>query len=64
MPIVELTPQLVKSAACPPGKTKIDLHDSYCKGLLLEVRNTGGKTVSGGNEARTDGAQFWRTKPQ
>jgi hypothetical protein len=20
--------------------------------------------VSGGNEARTDGAQFWRTKPQ
>ncbi|MFI3194423.1 MAG: Arm DNA-binding domain-containing protein, partial [Methylococcaceae bacterium] len=46
MSVAELTPQIVKSASCPIGKDKIDLYDSYCKGLLLEVRITGGKTYS------------------
>ncbi len=46
MPVTELTPQIVKTATCPAGKDKIDFYDSYCKGLLLEVRITGGKTYS------------------
>jgi integrase len=46
MPTVELTPQVVKAATCPLGQRKIDFHDSYCKGLLLEVRVSGGKTYS------------------
>jgi len=46
MAVTELTPQIVKSAICPIGKDKIDFYDSYCKGLLLEVRITGGKTYS------------------
>jgi integrase len=46
MSSIELTPQLIKSATCPAGKQKIDYYDSYCKGLLLEIRITGGKTYS------------------
>ena len=44
MAMIALTPQLVKSTACPADKGKVDLFDSYCKGLMLEVRYTGGKT--------------------
>lgn len=44
MPIVNLTPQLVQSATCPSGKSKLDLFDSTTKGLMLEVRPTGRKT--------------------
>ncbi|WP_156472745.1 Arm DNA-binding domain-containing protein, partial [Ferrovum myxofaciens] len=44
MPKLILTPQLVKTAVCPPGKAKNDLLDSNCKGLSLEIRCTGGKT--------------------
>ena len=46
MSVIELTTQIVKSATCPKGKQKIDFYDSYCKGLLLEIRITGGKTFS------------------
>jgi integrase len=46
MSVIELTPKLVKSASCPIGKQKVDIYDSYCKGLLLEIRITGGKTYS------------------
>lgn len=38
------TPQFIKSATCPTGKKKQDHFDSECKNLLLEVRNSGGKT--------------------
>jgi len=44
MAIYNLTKQLIKSITCPAGKHKIDVYDSRCKGLLLEVRSTGGKT--------------------
>ncbi len=44
MPIVNLTPQLVRSAVCPTGKSKLDLFDSSTKGLMLEIRPTGRKT--------------------
>jgi integrase len=41
---INLTSQFVKLASCPEGKRKIDLFDSSCKGLMLEIRNSGGKT--------------------
>lgn len=41
-----LTSSLIKSAACPPNKKKTDFFDSECKGLMLEVRCSGGKTYS------------------
>ena len=44
MPVETLTKNLVKDSICPSGKHKIDIHDSGCKGLMLEVRATGGKT--------------------
>jgi len=44
MPTVNLSPQLVKDALCPMDKRKCDLFDSNCKGLMLEVRATGGRT--------------------
>ncbi len=44
MPVTALTPQFIKSAICPKGKDKVDIFDSHCKGLMLEVRRTGGKT--------------------
>ena len=44
MPKVTLTTQVINSAKCPVGKAKWDLFDSNCKGLLLEIRKTGGMT--------------------
>ena len=44
MPTVNLSPQLVKDALCPMDKRKCDLFDSNCKGFMLEVRATGGRT--------------------
>jgi integrase len=44
MPKVLLTPQLIKQTVCPDGKAKCDLFDSNCKGLMLEIRQTGRKT--------------------
>ena len=44
MPTVNLSPQVVKDASCPKDKRKCDLFDSNCKGLMLEIRATGGKT--------------------
>lgn len=46
MPRIALTTQLINTTTCPHGKAKWDLFDSNCKGLLLEIRNTGGKTFS------------------
>lgn len=44
MATILLTQQFVKNAACTDGKRKCDLYDSNCRGLVLEVRATGGKT--------------------
>ena len=44
MPKAHLTPQLIKQTVCPDGKAKCDLFDSNCKGLMLEIRQTGRKT--------------------
>ena len=44
MPVVLLTAILVKNTTCPIGKGKQDLFDTQCKGLLLEIRASGGKT--------------------
>lgn len=41
---ITLTPSNVESAKCPADKRKVDLFDVRTKGLLLEVRATGGKT--------------------
>lgn len=44
MPKTYLTTRMVQTIKCPVGKSKLDLFDSNCKGLLLETRNTGGQT--------------------
>ncbi|WP_310637795.1 tyrosine-type recombinase/integrase [Delftia acidovorans] len=44
MPIVKLSAQFVREAACPPGKSKVDYYDSALKGFILEARPSGGKT--------------------
>jgi integrase len=44
MPKAHLTPQLIKQTVCPDGKAKCDLFDSNCKGLMVEIRQTGRKT--------------------
>lgn len=44
MPKASLSSQVVKETSCPKDKRKLDLFDSICKGLMLEIRATGGKT--------------------
>jgi integrase len=44
MPVTTLTPKGIKSLICLPGQAKVDHHDAGCKGLMLELRTTGGKT--------------------
>ena len=44
MPAVALTANVVSEAVCPQGRGKIDLFDTVTKGLMLEVRSSGGKT--------------------
>ncbi len=44
MPVVNLTQQVLKTLSCPAGGKKVDYFDSSCKGLLLEVRVSGGRT--------------------
>ena len=44
MPKTHLTQLFVNNGICPEGKTKVDHFDDQTKGLMLEVRNTGGKT--------------------
>jgi integrase len=39
-----LTRLVIDSAVCPEGRRKVDLFDTQCKGLVIEVRSTGGKT--------------------
>lgn len=44
MPKLLLTSFVVSSTACPQEQRKIDLFDTQTKGLMLEIRATGGKT--------------------
>ncbi len=44
MPTATLSTQLVNSAVCPPGRSKLDLYDTAIPGFILEVRPSGGKT--------------------
>ena len=44
MASINITQAIIKSASCPDGKSKIEVSDSTCKGLFLEVRKSGGKT--------------------
>lgn len=44
MPKTTLTPTLVSTTVCPPDKRRVDIFDSKTKGLLLEIRPSGGKT--------------------
>jgi integrase len=44
MPVLILTQSLLKTLTCPAGKRKIDFFDAQCKGLLLEIRESGGCT--------------------
>lgn len=44
MPVTTFTPKLIKSLHCPPDQGKVDFHDQGCKGLMLEVRASGGRT--------------------
>ena len=44
MPVVNLTQQVLKTLSCPASSKKVDYFDSSCKGLLLEVRVSGGRT--------------------
>lgn len=44
MPKAHLTQAFVKNATCDKTKRKMDLFDISTKGLMLEVRETGGKT--------------------
>jgi integrase len=46
MPCLALTPQFIKSVQCPNDTPKIDFHDEVCRGMMLEVRRSGGKTYS------------------
>jgi len=44
MPRVHLRTAEVGRVLCPPGMGKLNLFDLACKGLMLEVRASGGKT--------------------
>ena len=44
MPKIELTARFVSTIKCDVSRRKQDFFDSGCKGLVLEVRQTGGKT--------------------
>ncbi len=44
MPIISLHPRFVRFAECPTERRKIDFFDQRQRGLVLEVRCSGGKT--------------------
>jgi integrase len=44
MPKIALTSAFVRAAGCPPGRQKVDFFDTNQRGLMLEVRASGGKT--------------------
>ena len=44
MPSIALDSNVVKSAVCPPEKSRIDLYDTLIAGFIVEVRSSGSKT--------------------
>jgi integrase len=44
VPRILLTPTVVSSTRCPTAAKKLDLFDTKSRGLLLEIRASGGKT--------------------
>lgn len=44
MPVLALRAQGLAALVCPDGRQKVDYCDALCKGLVLEVRSTGGRT--------------------
>jgi integrase len=44
MSVIALNAKTLKSLVCPPGKAKENIWDALCKGLMLEVRQSGGRT--------------------
>ena len=44
MPSITLDSNVVKSAVCPPDKSRIDLYDTLISGFIVEVRSSGSKT--------------------
>lgn len=44
MSVLALNIKLLKVLACSPGRAKETIRDSRCKGLMLEVRQSGGRT--------------------
>ena len=44
MSITTLTAKRLKELTCPPGKSKENFWDANCKGLMLEIRSSGGRT--------------------
>ena len=41
MATVKLNQSIVGATACPEGRGKVEISDSVCKGLFLEVRKSG-----------------------
>jgi integrase len=46
MPVVTLSAEFARNAACPEGKSKENYYDTAITGFILEVRATGGKTYA------------------
>lgn len=44
MPKAKLTRSFIATAGCPAGRAKVDFFDTNQRGLMLEVRASGGKT--------------------
>lgn len=44
MSVVALSAKKLKSLGCPAGKSKESVWDSKCKGLMIELRESGGRT--------------------
>lgn len=44
MSVIVLCNKTLKTLACTPGKAKENIWDARCKGLMLEVRQSGGRT--------------------
>ena len=44
MSVVALSAKKLKSLSCPAGKSKESVWDSKCKGLMIEIRESGGRT--------------------
>ena len=44
MSVIALCTKTLKTLSCPPGKAKENVWDARCKGLMLEVRQSGGRT--------------------